>query len=71
MISFAVAGLGTAIVPRAFTTELSGPARHSVHILRIADPGMALTVCSYTRPAVCPPAARALAKRVAAAKANC
>jgi DNA-binding transcriptional LysR family regulator len=70
MINFAVAGLGTAIVPRAFTTELAASARHSVHILRVADPGMTLTVSSYTRPAVCPPGARALAKRIAAAKAS-
>jgi DNA-binding transcriptional LysR family regulator len=70
MISFAVAGLGTALVPRAFTTELAGPARDAVHILRIADPGLTLTVCSYIRPAVCPPAARALAKSIAAATAS-
>lgn len=70
MITFAVAGLGTAIVPRAFTTELPAPARKTVHILRIADPGLALTVCSYTNPAVCPPAARALTESIAAAKAG-
>jgi DNA-binding transcriptional LysR family regulator len=65
MINFAVAGLGTAIVPRAFTTDLAAPSRNSVHILCLADPGLALTVCAYTRPAVCPPAARALARRIA------
>ncbi len=70
MITFAVAGLGTAIVPRAFTTELPAPARKTVHILRIADPGLALTVCSYTNPAVCPPASRALTESIAAAKAG-
>lgn len=69
MITFAVAGLGTALVPLAFTTDLAGPARNTVHILRVADPGLALTVCSYTRRA-CPPAARALARRIAAAKAS-
>jgi DNA-binding transcriptional LysR family regulator len=68
MVNFAVAGLGTAIVPRAFITELAAPARRSVHILRVADPGMTLTVCSYTQPAVCPPAACALARRIVAAK---
>jgi DNA-binding transcriptional LysR family regulator len=68
MITFAVAGLGTAIVPLAFTTELAAPALDAVHILRVTDPGLTLTVCSYTRPAVCPPATRALAKRIAAAK---
>jgi DNA-binding transcriptional LysR family regulator len=70
MIAFAVAGLGTAIVPRAFTTELTVPACDSVHVLRVADPGLALTVCAYTRPAVCPPAARALTKGIAAATAS-
>jgi DNA-binding transcriptional LysR family regulator len=65
MISFAAAGLGTAIVPRVFTADLAAPVRDSVHIVRVSDTGLALTVCAYTRPAACPPAARALAERIA------
>jgi hypothetical protein len=59
MIAFAAAGLGTAIVPRAFTTELAASVRDSVLVLRLADPGLTLTVCAYSRPASWPPAARA------------
>jgi DNA-binding transcriptional LysR family regulator len=65
MINFAVAGLGTALVPRAFTTDLAAPARNAVHILHFADSGLALTVCSYIRPGACPPATRALARSIA------
>jgi DNA-binding transcriptional LysR family regulator len=68
MITFAAAGLGTAIVPQAFTTDLAAPVRNSVHVLRLADPSLALTVCAYTRPALWPPAARALAERIIAIK---
>jgi DNA-binding transcriptional LysR family regulator len=68
MVTFAAAGLGTAIVPRAFTTELAAPVRNSVHILRVADPSLTLTVCAYTRPALWPPAARALAEHIVALK---
>lgn len=68
MITFAAAGLGTAIVPRAFTTELAAPVRSSVHVLRLEDPSLTLTVCAYTRPALWPPAARALAERIVAVK---
>jgi DNA-binding transcriptional LysR family regulator len=68
MITFAAAGLGTAIVPRTFTTELAAPVRQAVHVLRVADPGLALTVCAYTRPATCPPAARMLAEQIVAAQ---
>lgn len=70
MITFAAAGLGTAIVPRAFTSELPASVRNSVHILRVADPSLALTVCAYTCPALRPPAARALAEHIVAAKAG-
>jgi DNA-binding transcriptional LysR family regulator len=70
MITFAAAGLGTTIVPRAFTTELSAHVRNSVRILRVAEPILTLTVCAYTRPALCPPAARALAERIVALKAG-
>jgi DNA-binding transcriptional LysR family regulator len=66
MINFAVAGLGTAIVPRAFTTDLAASSRNSVHILCLADPGLALTICAYTRPAACPPAARAMTRYISA-----
>lgn len=65
MVSFAEAGLGTAIVPRVFTADLVASVRDSVHIVRVSDPGLALTVCAYTRPAACPPAARALAELIA------
>jgi DNA-binding transcriptional LysR family regulator len=68
MIAFAAAGLGTAIVPRAFTTELTASARHSVHVLRLADPSLALNVCAHTRPEFSPPAARALADRIVAGR---
>jgi DNA-binding transcriptional LysR family regulator len=70
MIAFAAAGLGTAIVPLAFTTELPAHERNSVHVLRVAEPILPLTVCAYTRPALCPPAARALAERIVALKAG-
>src|ERR1700733_4927665 len=70
MISFAAAGLGTAIVPRAFTTELAASVRDSVRVLRLADPSLALTVCAYTRPASWPPAARALAGHIIAVQAG-
>jgi DNA-binding transcriptional LysR family regulator len=66
MVTFAAAGLGAAVVPRIFTTDLTAPMRNSVHILRVADPGLALTVCAYIQPAACPPAARALTERIAA-----
>jgi DNA-binding transcriptional LysR family regulator len=68
MITFAAAGLGTAIVPRTFTTELASPIRGAVHVLRVAGPGLALTICAYTQPATCPAAARALAEQIVAAK---
>jgi DNA-binding transcriptional LysR family regulator len=70
MINFAAAGLGTAIVPQAFTADLNAPARNSVHILRVSDPGLALTMCAYTRPAACPPAARALAEQIVLASSD-
>jgi DNA-binding transcriptional LysR family regulator len=70
MIDFAAAGLGTAIVPWAFTTDLAAPTRSSVHILRVSDPGLALAVCAYTRLGSCPPAARALARHIAAATSD-
>ena len=66
MIDFAAAGLGTAIVPQAFTTELAASVRDCVHVLRLADPRLALTVCVHTRPEFLPPAARALADRIVA-----
>ncbi|HEY3734455.1 MAG TPA: LysR family transcriptional regulator [Streptosporangiaceae bacterium] len=68
MVNFAAAGLGTAIVPESFTTELGASVRASVHVLRLADPGLTLTVCAYTCPASCPPAARALADLIVAAR---
>jgi DNA-binding transcriptional LysR family regulator len=70
MINFAAAGIGTAIVPQTFTADLTAPARNSVHVLRISDPGLALTMCAYTRPAACPPAARALAEHIVAASSD-
>jgi DNA-binding transcriptional LysR family regulator len=70
MITFAAAGLGTAIVPQAFTTELAPAVRDAVHILGLTDPGLTLTICAYTRPAVWPPAARALTEHIAGAKAG-
>jgi DNA-binding transcriptional LysR family regulator len=66
MITFAAAGLGTAIVPRAFTTELAASVRDSVLVLRLADPSLTLTVCAYSRPASWPPAARALTAHIVA-----
>jgi hypothetical protein len=48
-------------VPRAFTTELTASARNSVRVLRLADPALALAVCTYIGSAFSPPAARALA----------
>jgi DNA-binding transcriptional LysR family regulator len=69
MIAFAAAGLGTAIVPRAFTTELAASVRDSVHVVRLADPSLTLTMCAYARPAFWPPAARALAGSIAASRA--
>src|ERR1700761_164826 len=71
MINFAAAGLGTAIVPRAFTADLTAPVRTAVHVLRLADPSLTLTVCAYTRPAIWPPAARALAERIVAVRQGC
>lgn len=68
MVEFAAAGLGTAIVPRSFTTELAAPVRNSVHILRLADPSLTLTVCAYTCPTFRPPAAGALTDRIVAAR---
>jgi DNA-binding transcriptional LysR family regulator len=68
LVNFAAAGLGTAIVPRAFTTDLAAPVRDAVHVLPLADPGLSLAVCAYTRPAILPPAARALAERIAAVR---
>ena len=70
MIAFTAAGLGTAIVPRAFTTDLAASVREAVRVLRLADPGLVLAICAYTQPATCPPAARALAERIVAAKAD-
>ena len=35
------------------TTELAASVRGSVHVLRIADPSLTLTVCTYTSPASC------------------
>lgn len=70
MISFAAAGLGTAIVPRIFTTEIAAHVRNSVHVLRLADPSLTMTVCAYTRPTQWPPAARALAERIVAVNAG-
>ena len=67
MITFAAAGLGTAIVPRAFTTELPAQVRKTVQVIRISEPGLALTICAYTRPVECPPAGRALTECIAAA----
>jgi DNA-binding transcriptional LysR family regulator len=55
MIAFTAAGLGTAIVPRAFTTDLAAPVREAVRVLRLADPGLVLAICAYTQPATCPP----------------
>jgi DNA-binding transcriptional LysR family regulator len=66
MVTFAAAGLGTAVVPRIFATDLAAAMRNSVHILRVADPGLALAVCAYIQPAACPPAARVLTERIAA-----
>jgi DNA-binding transcriptional LysR family regulator len=65
MVDFAAAGLGTAIVPRVFTTELTASARDSVHVLLLADPSLTLAVCAYTCPAFGPPAARALTEHIA------
>jgi DNA-binding transcriptional LysR family regulator len=64
MITFAAAGLGTAIVPQAFTTELAASVRDSVCVLRLADPSLTLNVCVHSRPEFLPPAARALADRI-------
>jgi hypothetical protein len=55
VITFAVAGLGTAIVPQAFTAQLAAPVRGAVHVLRVADPGLTLTISTYPRAATCRP----------------
>ena len=60
MVRFARAGLGTAIVPRSFTAELSAPRRRAVGVLALTDSGMAITIGAYTRSAAPRPAARAL-----------
>ena len=70
MITFAAAGLGTAIVPRAFTIELPASVRDRVHVLHLADPHLSLTVCAYTCPASWAPAARALTGHIVAMTAG-
>jgi DNA-binding transcriptional LysR family regulator len=60
MVRFARAGLGTAIVPRSFTTGLAAPRRRAVGVLGLADRGLAITIGAYTRSEAAPPAARAL-----------
>lgn len=60
MVRFARAGLGTAIVPRSFTTGLAVPGRRTAGVLGLADDGMAITIGAYTRAESPLPAARAL-----------
>jgi DNA-binding transcriptional LysR family regulator len=60
MVRFARAGLGTAIVPRSFTTDLAAPRRRAVGVLGLADRGLAITIGAYTRSEAALPAARAL-----------
>lgn len=60
MVRFARAGLGTAIVPRSFTTDLAAPRRRPVGVLGLADGGMAITIGAYTGSEAPRPAALAL-----------
>jgi DNA-binding transcriptional LysR family regulator len=60
MVRFARAGLGTAIVPRSFTTDLAAPRRRAVGVLGLADRGLAITIGAYTRSEGDVPAARVL-----------
>jgi DNA-binding transcriptional LysR family regulator len=61
MVRFARAGLGTAIVPRSFTTDLAAATTGRVAgVLELTDHGLAVTIGAYTRPDALPPPARAL-----------
>lgn len=60
MVRFARAGLGTAIVPRSFTSDLAAPRRRPVGVLGLADRGLAITIGAYTRSEAALPAAAAL-----------
>jgi DNA-binding transcriptional LysR family regulator len=60
MVRFARAGLGTAIVPRSFTAELTAAARPARGVLEVADRGLTMTIGAYTPAEAGMPAARAL-----------
>jgi len=59
-VRFARAGLGAAIVPRSFTTDLAAPRRRPVGVLGLADRGLGITIDAYTRSEAALPAAAAL-----------
>lgn len=60
MVRFARAGLGTAIVPRSFTADLTAADGPVPGVLEVADPGLTMTIGAYI-PAHAPlPSARAL-----------
>jgi len=60
MVRFARAGLGTAIVPRSFTSDLAAAGGRTAGVLELTGRGLAVTIGAYTRPDALPAAARAL-----------